>query len=402
MKRVLLIYLLICSLHSQEYQYSENLVETLQRADHLFRQNQIGEALIEYENSLLLDGGNQKGLGGIFQCQLKLGKLDEARKSLEAFGQYSLDSKILQQYRDQLEEAETVQDQLAAQKFFDQQVEEFEAVNKPIRRMPDAKKTIPAGQFHKNTPQGKFARAIQLHRKGFSSQAIPIYIESIMDEPNLLFANDDGLMELARTFYISSHSADPRNLKTMFILAWIWEQYSNDEKAIGLYEEIKKQAVKGSPEEAVATNKIKEFQALEQQKLEREAEERNRLEKDQERFRRLQIANGQFSAYSPEDYQEKGLAYLEQKNITEAIIHLQGAVRVSPTDPKAHYHYAMAQVESAFAGNENGFSIAKRELETTLSLDPEPLLRRKASNLLSTLTNKENSNQSTSPTSNAP
>lgn len=402
MNKAPLIFLLAGLLHAQEYQYSENLVETLQRADHLFRQNLVNEALIEYENILLLDSGNQKGLGGIFLCHLKLGKLDQARKSLEALTQYSLEPKVLKQFEDQLEEAERVQDQLAAQQFFEQQVEEFEAADKPVRRLPGTKKTMPSGQIHQNTPQGKFARAIQLHRKGFSSQAIPIYIEAIMDEPNLLFANDDGLMELARSFYISSYSANPRNLKTMFILAWIWEQYSNDEKAIKLYEEIKKKAVKGSREKAVASNKLKQFQELEKQKMERAIEERNRLEQDQERFRRLQIANGQFEAYTPADYQDKGLAFLEQKNITEAIIHLQGAIRVSPTDPKAHYHYAMAQVESAFAGNENGFSIAKRELETTLSLDPEPLLRRKASNLLSTLTAEQGSGQTTSSPSNAP
>jgi len=402
MKRVVLIFFFLSPLSSNEYQYSENLVETLQRADHLFRQNQVEDALTEYENILLLDTGNQKGLTGVFRCQLKLGKLSEARETMEALKKYSVHKKEVKTLNQQLEEAERIQDQLAAQQFFEQQIEDFEAVQKPARQNESTKTVVPAVHFQKNTPQGKFARAIQLHRKGYSSQAIPLYIEAIMDEPNLLFANDDGLMELARSFYVTSHTADPRNLKTMFILAWIWEQYSNEDKARDLYKKIQEQAARGSREQTVAKAKLKEFQERSRLRLERAAEEQKRLEQDQERFRRLQIANGKFQDYSPDDYQEKGLAYLEEKNLTEAIIHLQGAVRVNPTDPHAHYHYAMAQVESAFAGNENGFSIAKRELETTLSLDPDPLLRRKATELLSTLTTEEESQKKNSDAKNAP
>ena len=44
----------------------------------------------------------------------------------------------------------------------------------------------------------------------------------------------------------------------------------------------------------------------------------------------------------------------------------------------------MIQVESAFNGNENGFSIAKRELELCLNLEPDPTLRGKALELLRT------------------
>ena len=50
----------------------------------------------------------------------------------------------------------------------------------------------------------------------------------------------------------------------------------------------------------------------------------------------------------------------------------------------------MIQVESAFNGNENGFSIAKRELETCLNLEPDPTLRGKALELLGTLNAEEN------------
>ena len=121
------------------------------------------------------------------------------------------------------------------------------------------------------------------------------------------------------------------------------------------------------------------------------------LQRDQERFHKLQIANGKYKKYAPKDYREKGLKYLEDKDIPQAIIHLQGAIRIEPSNPQAHYYYAMAQVESAFQGNENGFSIAKRQLEKTLSLDPEPILRRKAQELLNTLTTQEE--KSLSPTS---
>jgi tetratricopeptide (TPR) repeat protein len=384
------------------FQYSENLIEALQRADHLYRQSQVKEALVEFENVLLLDEGNQKGLTGVLRCHLRLGNLSEARRTMESVERYSLDKEMIKQLHKQLEEAERVQDQLAAQEFFEEQIEDFEAASKPARRQDSSKSVVPVAAFQQNTPQGRFARAIQIHRKGYSSQAIPLYIEAIMDEPNLLFANDHGLMDLSRAYYSTANKADPRNLKTMFILAWIWEQYSNEERAKSLYANVVEQATKNSRESRVAKAKLTEFRDRERQRLERAATENERLIQDKERFRRLQIANGKFKGYSPEEYQTKGLRYLEEKDLTEAIIHLQGAVRISPTDPQAHYYYAMAQVESAFAGNENGFSIAKRELETTLSLDPDPLLRKKARELLNTLTTEKESSQSDAAVTEAP
>jgi len=71
---------------------------------------------------------------------------------------------------------------------------------------------------------------------------------------------------------------------------------------------------------------------------------------------------------------------------------------VDPNNPETHYYYAMAQVESAFNGNENGFSIAKRELETTLNLNPGPDLRRKAEELLNTLDVEEQNAKNPAPT----
>ncbi len=386
-----------CTFGASEYKYSENIVEALERAKILWNQGKTEDSLIEFENVLLLDRTHLEGLTGVFQCQLRLDLLEDARHSLEFIDKYSLDRSRLRKLARQLDEAERAQDQLAARKFFEEENTDFEPATHKKDPQKKPLKISPAQVFQNQSPQGRFAKAIQLHKKGFSSQAIPIYMEAIMDNPDLLFANDHGLLFASRNFYTQELESNPKNIKVIFILAWLWEHYSQDQKAENLYQNISELAPKNSREFQVAQAKL---QALKERKTllkEQKFRAEQGLQRDQERFHKLQIANGKYKKYAPKDYREKGLKYLEDKDIPQAIIHLQGAIRIEPSNPQAHYYYAMAQVESAFQGNENGFSIAKRQLEKTLSLDPEPILRRKAQELLNTLTTQEE--KSLSPTS---
>ena len=373
-----------------EYEFSENIVEALQRADFLWRQSKIEESLLEFENVILMDETNFKGLSGIFQCYLKLGKLTEARETLESIQRYYIDSKLTKKLNQQLDSAERVADQQAAEDFFNKQLEDFETATdeKNLNRNKNKPQIIPRHSI--KTPQGKFAKAIQLHKKRFTSQAIPLFMEAIMDENNLLFANDHGLLSIARDYYTRNIEANPKDIKSNFILAWIWNHYSDTDKTKTLYEKILSIAPKNSQEYRIAEAKIEEIKSQKDQMEKARRLEQERLKKDTERYRRIQIANGKYSQYSKADYTLKGLKFYDEKNIPEAVIHLQGAVKVDPQNPETHYHYAMIQVESAFNGNENGFSIAKRELETCLNLEPDPTLRGKALELLSTLNTEQN------------
>lgn len=373
------------TIQGSEYEFSENIVEALQRADLLWRQNKIEESLLEYENVVLMEETNFKGLSGIFQCYLKMDKLTEARDTLESIQRYYIKSDLTKQLIKQLDSAERVADQQAAEDFFNQQLIDFESVIQDKKTKQEAPKSqiIPSQSI--KTPQGKFAKAIQLHKKRFTSQAIPLFMEAIMDENSLLFANDHGLLSTARDYYERNIETDPQDIKSTFILAWIWNHYSNTNKTKTLYEKILKISPKNRPEYQIAEAKLQEIEKQREQIEQARQLEEERLRKDTERFRRIQIANGKYPEYSKTDYTVKGLKFYDDKNIPEAVIHLQGAVKIDPQNPEVHYHYAMIQVESAFNGNENGFSIAKRELELCLNLEPDPTLRGKALELLSTL-----------------
>tara|TARA_Y100000589_G_C27147905_1_gene627653 strand:- start:242 stop:1438 length:1197 start_codon:yes stop_codon:yes gene_type:complete len=377
-------------LMASEYEFSENIVEALQRAEFLWRQSKIEESLLEFENVVLMDETNLKGLSGIFQCYLKMGKLTEAREILEFIQRYYINSNLVDQLNQQLDSAERVADQQAAEDFFNKQLEDFEVATeeKNIEQKTEKPQQIPRHSI--KTPQGKFAKAIQLHKKRFTTQAIPLFMEAIMDENNLLFANDHGLLSTARDYYTRNLEANPKDIKSTFILAWIWNHYSNMDKTKTLYEKILILASKNSQEYRIAEAKLQEIQSQRDQMEKARQLEEERLKKDTERYRRIQIANGKYTEYSKSDYTIKGLKYYDEKNIPEAVIHLQGAVKIDPQNPEVHYHYAMIQVESAFNGNENGFSIAKRELETCLNLEPDPTLRGKALELLETLNAEEN------------
>jgi|GEM_PF-1078356 len=395
----------ISPLLSQEYQFSENIIEALQRGDYLFRQGKLEDAKIEYENVLMMDESSVKGLTGLFQVQLKLSKLPEARDSLDNIKRFSVNQKLIRTLSQQLENAERIADQKALESFESFQMEDFETATSPsktekkeIQRNPLTPGAQRIQRLSTKTPQGKFAKAIQLHKKRFTAQAIPLFMEALMEDPNLLFANDHGLLSQSRDFYLKALNADPRNVQYMFLLAWIWEQYSNPDEAKKLYERILKTAKKNSQEYLVSKGKLKLIVEEEQRVAQARALEEERIQKDASRYKKLQIANGKYSGYAKDEYQSKGKQFLEEKNIPEAIIHLQGATRVDPNNPETHYYYAMAQVESAFNGNENGFSIAKRELETTLNLNPGPDLRRKAEELLNTLDVEEQNAKNPAPT----
>lgn len=373
---------------AQQYEFSENIVEALQRGEYLWRQNNITEALIEFENVMLMDETNIKGLTGIFRCHLKMNQLAEARDILESIQRFSMNSSTVEKLRQLLNDAEKVADQEAAETFFQQQLEDFSTATES--KEPEVRQTPkPLKSASIKTPQGKFAKSIQLHKKGFTVQAIPLFMEALMEEKSLLFANDHGLLNSAREYYIRSSQANPKDVKNWFIMAWISEQYADIEKTKELYQKITEIASRDSSEYRIANAKLTEIKSKEGEIEKARRLEQERLEKDTQRFRRIQISNGQYEKYSITDYTTKGLEYYDAKNIPEAVIHLQGAIKVDPQNPETHYHYAMIQVESAFNGNENGFSIAKRELETCLNLDPEPGLRVKAIELLKTLNSKQ-------------
>ena len=386
-----LSFISICpsSISATEYEFSENIVEALQRADLLWRQNKIDQSLLEFENVVLMDETNLKGLSGIFQCYLKMGKLTEARETLESIQRYYMKSEVILNLIKQLDNSEKIADQQAAEDFFNQQLIDFEAVTEDKKIEKKIQKPQKISVQSIKTPQGKFAKAIQLHKKGFTAQAIPLFMEAIMDENNLLFANDHGLLSTARDYYTRNIETNPKDIKSTFILAWIWNHYSNTDQTKVLYQKILTISTKSSQEYQIAEAKLQEIEKQKEQIEQARQLEQERLRKDTERYRRIQIANGKYPEYSKADYTIKGLKFYDAKNIPEAVIHLQGAVKIDPQNPEVHYHYAMIQVESAFNGNENGFSIAKRELETCLNLEPDPTLRGKALELLDTLNTEE-------------
>lgn len=372
------------------------MAEALQRGNHLFKTQSVEEALIEFENVVLMEPTNVKGLTGMMQCYLRLGELGKARNMLDEIRRYSTNANLLNTLTKHMDEAERLSDQMAARDFFSQQMSDFENATDP-KPPPETNTPIvtPASAMEAASPRGKFAKAIQLQKRGFTSQAIPLFMDAIMEDANLLYANDHKLLESSRSYYLNQTRTNPKDLKSLFILGWIWEQYMNPEQAQNVYKKILEIAPMDGREYKIAAGKIEYF-IQEAKRLEDvRAKEEEILRMDSERYRRVQIANGKYSGYTKEQYLELGQKFFDDKNLPEAIIHLQGAVALMPENPDAHYQYALVQMESAFQGNDNGFAIAKRELEAVLSLDPEPLLKQKAEDLLNSLS--KNTNPGTQP-----
>ncbi|MBW7876224.1 MAG: tetratricopeptide repeat protein [Candidatus Cloacimonetes bacterium] len=374
-----------------DYEFSENMAEALQRGNHLFKSQNIEEALIEFENVVLMEPTNVKGLTGMMQCYLRLGDLSKARNMLDQIVRYSTNASLIDTLTKHMDEAERLSDQMAARDFFSQQMSDFENATDP--KPPPVTNTpvvSPASAMESSSPRGKFAKAIQLQKRGFTSQAIPLFMDAIMEDANLLYANDHKLLESSRSYYLNQTRTNPKDIKSLFILGWIWEQYMNPEQAQNVYKKILEIAPRDGREYKIASGKIEYF-IQEAKRLEDvRAKEEEILRMDSERYRRVQIANGKYTGYTKEQYLELGQKFLDDKNLPEAIIHLQGAVALMPDNPNAHYQYALVQMESAFQGNDNGFAIAKRELETVLSLDPEPLLKQKSEDLLKSLSKDTN------------
>lgn len=377
-----------------DFSFSENIAEALQKGEFLLRRGNTEEALLEFENVVLMDETNIKGLTGVFHCHLKEKRFIDARDTLDTIARYTLDMELYKRLSDDLEQVEKLQDQIAAREFFDRRKPDFESSDTPIEDDLDKRisKLKIEDVYRTDTPQAKFAKAIQLHRKGFTTQAIPLYMEAIMEQPQLAqITAEVDLMSEARLYYERVLVNNPNDVKAMFIQAWLSEHYMNSEQSQALYEKILSLSSSNSMEFMVAQAKLDEYQ--EQERLKEEDRIRDIMEQmsDKERHRKLQISNGQWAEYQPEDYRSHGLQYLDDKKIDLAIIHFQGAVKITPHNPEAHYLLAMAQLESAFIGNENGYVIAKRELETCLNLDPDAALRQKAVDLLNSLTQEDSS-----------
>lgn len=385
MRLIILLLLIFNISYSSEYEYSENIIEALQRGDYLFSQNKIDDALLEYENVILMDETNVKGLIGIFKCQLKTNQLAKARYTLDSINNYSLNKKLILQLDKVLNETERTQDQLAAREFFNKQKQDFLNPATTLRTKKK-KKVVQSEQiFETNSPQGKFAKAVQLHKKKYTSQAIPLFMDAIMTQGNLLFAKDYGLLEASQRYYQKNIQINPRSIKDLFILAWIWDQFVNPEQSKKLYTRIMELEPSNSNYYQISKGKLLAI-AKEEARLNDIAAKNEQVElKDKERQRKLQIANGVYSGYSKDDYLTKGKEFLDNDKVKEAIIHLQGAVKIAPKDAKSHYYYALAQVESGFNGNEGGFANAIAQVKLCLDLDPDPYIRQEATNLLTSL-----------------
>ncbi len=372
---------------AEEYSFSENIAEALQQGEFLWKSREIESALIEFENVLLMEPSNVKGMTGVFNCYLRLERLDDARDMLDKIRGTSMSETLVERLQDALDEAERLEDQKAARDFFALQRDDFLSATEapPPPKGPEVKEVV----LKTDTARGKFAKALQLHRKGYTVQAIPLFMDAIMEDGNLIYANDYKLMEASRDYYSRQVELEPKNLKNLFILGWIWEHYMNQDEAEKIYKQVLTHAGQQSPEAQVANGKLQQIAQERERLAVVRAQEEEELRRDSERFRKLQISNGKFSGYSDGEYLELGKQYLEEKNLEEAIIHLQGAIRVLPEDPHSHYYYALAQMESAWKGNDNGFFIAKRELEQTLELNPPADLRQKSQQLLDSLTTQD-------------
>ncbi|MCJ8344674.1 hypothetical protein MJH12_03970, partial [bacterium] len=378
MNIILVFFLLIQISYSNEYQYSENIIEALQRGEYLYSQQNVDEALLEYENVILMDETNVKGLIGIFKCQLKVNQLAKARYTLDSIRNYSLNKKLILQLDKTLNDTEMLQDQIAARKFFESQRQDFKDSVAPIR-IQKKKKIVQSEQvFETKTPQGKFAKAVQLHKKQFTSQAIPLFMDAIMTQKNLLFANDHGLLEASQQYYQKNVQINPRSIKDLFILAWIWDQFINPQQSKKLYSRIMELEPSNSNYYQISKGKLLSISKNEERLLAIKATEDAVARKDDKRRKKLDISNGVYTGYQNEDYLNKGREFLDADQINDAIIHLQGAIKVDPKSAKTHYYYALAQVESAFSGNEAGFANARREVKLCLDLDPDPYIRQEA------------------------
>jgi hypothetical protein len=75
------------------------------------------------------------------------------------------------------------------------------------------------------TPESDFDRAIRLYKTGLVNQAIPIYLKSLMANPGLIEKSDGNLLDEARNFYEKRLIKNPDDIKSLFILAWIWDDY---------------------------------------------------------------------------------------------------------------------------------------------------------------------------------
>ncbi|MCO4783696.1 MAG: hypothetical protein KC646_15320 [Candidatus Cloacimonetes bacterium] len=385
MRLLFILFLLLQVSFSSEYEYSENIIEALQRGDYLFSQNKVEDALIEYENVILMDETNVKGLIGIFKCQLKTSKLAKARYTLDSINNYSLNKKLIMQLDKVLNETERMQDQQAAREFFDKQKQDFLNPVTAIRK-DKKKKVVQTEQvFETNSPQGKFAKAVQLHKKKYTSQAIPLFMDAIMTQGNLLFAKDYGLLEASQRYYQKNIQINPRSIKDLFILAWIWDQFVNPEQSKKLYTRIMELEPSSSNYYQISKGKLLAIAKEEERLKGIRASNEKVAQKDKARQKMLQISNGVYSGYNKDDYLTKGREFLDNDKVKDAIIHLQGAVKIAPKDAKSHYYYALAQVESGFNGNEGGFANAIAQVKLCLDLDPDPYIRQEATNLLTSL-----------------
>jgi pentatricopeptide repeat protein len=119
------------SLPVANYEFSENMAEALQRGNHLFKTQNVEEALIKFENVVLMDPTNVKGLTGIMQCYLRLGELGKARDMLDEIRRYSTNANLLNTLTKHMDEAERLSDQMAGRVFFSQQMSDFENATDP-------------------------------------------------------------------------------------------------------------------------------------------------------------------------------------------------------------------------------------------------------------------------------
>lgn len=434
---VLLAALLLVAPARAAFEFDENVSEALQAGTKAFKAGRDQEAVVEFENLLLLAPGHPGGHELLFQVYLRLGRVGLARRLLGRIR----DGRLLAGAK--LRELEGMLPAGGATgvaprgSFFDggapalpppgaagpsgeqrlARVEELEALPLdaglddlledletpappsatgggataggspgPAGAAPDA--SLPSD------PRALHAHAVGLFRRtGSALQAGALLVKALESLPELLAEPDGGLFDATYGAYTDKLRQDPANLDARFVLAFLEEKRGEEDQAVLDYERIAKGAPPGSRLAIVSAARAQALQAeKKRQEDEKRAQAAVRARENLERSLDA-IAQGQHEEVKEaggfrdrgREIHKKWQDSRDPFELKAASKWFQGAIAKEPSNGENHYLYALVKIDLATEGEPGARDEAKAALEKALALKPPDSVRVDAENLLKAL-----------------